>query len=163
MLCWCPAAPGVASMDTCPRPALRSAAPVRQPHVVSFLGLWGPMTSYRPLPETTMGSFPPIQNLPFFIPSAKVWDFCAFQPSSSSLQGSLQERGSRQGAGLPVALSSLEDPHWTISTAAPVLPALLFLPSTTCDSLLCIHPSILVFLVPSLWPWLFVCRGGGKR
>lgn len=48
-----------------------------------------------PLPETTIGSFPPIQNLPFFIPSAKVWEFCAFQPSSFSLQGSLQERGSR--------------------------------------------------------------------
>ena len=111
MLCWCLAGPwdlpvGLLGPVWPPRAHAHGQPSDPQPLSDSpcdpFQAL-GTTELIPPLAETAVGSFPPNQNQPFFIPSTKPWDFFAFQPSSSSLWSSLQEGGGRLGAGLPLA------------------------------------------------------------
>lgn len=157
-----------------PGPALRPAALVRPPLAVSFPGPWGPLTSYHPLAETTIGPFPSKHNPPFFILSAEAGDFCDIQPCSSCLWREVFARKRRQAGWLAFPGLAVPGPSsGTVSRAGPAEPSPLFVPSTTSDSLwpllMCASPTPVhssvhpVLLAPSPCPWLFVHRGEGKQ
>lgn len=95
--------------------------PNSQPHMVFFLGPRGPTTSYHlPLPAPPWAPSLQIRILLSSFPVRRPGISVPFSLALSPYRSLRKKGAADSAAGLP---------PWTISTAAPALPALLFLPA----------------------------------